>query len=117
MHGFDDVAAHAEIAEATFGFEPDHPFAGAGACGEPHCLQMLEAADHEAAGFGVCRAGVLGAEIDVAGLVGGHADLGVEPGPALGADIALERGADLVLGLRAEFDAIRAPRPGSAARG
>ena len=39
-----------------------------------------------------------------AGLVGGHADLGVEPGPALGADIALKRGADLVLGLRAEFD-------------
>ena len=76
---------------------------------------MLEAADHEAAGFRVGRTWVLGAKIDVPGLVGGHADLGVEPGPALGADIALKRGADFVLGLRAEFDRYKLLGPGAQA--
>ena len=26
VHGLDDVAAHAEVAQVTLGLEPDHPF-------------------------------------------------------------------------------------------
>ena len=65
---------------------------------------MLEAADHEPAGLRIGDAGLLGTQIDGAGLVGGHADFGVEPGPALGADFALKRRSDLVFRLRPQLD-------------
>ncbi|MET4297144.1 hypothetical protein ABIB06_000907 [Bradyrhizobium sp. LB8.2] len=26
VHGLDDIAAHAEVAQVTLGFHPDHPF-------------------------------------------------------------------------------------------
>lgn len=51
------------------------------------------------AGFGIGRARVLRSEINITSLVGDHADLGIEAGLALGADIALKCGADFMLGL------------------
>ncbi len=65
---------------------------------------MLEPADHEAARLWIGRARMLGSKIDVAGLVGGDADLDIEARPALGRDLLLQGVADFVLGLRAEFD-------------
>ena len=53
---------------------------------------------------GSAAPGCSGRRSMVPGLVRDHAYLGVEPGPALGADIALKRGADFMLGFRAKFD-------------
>ena len=104
VHRFDDVTAHAEVAQGAFGLEPDHPLAGASRGRQTHGFQMLEAANHEAADFRVRGTWMRGAEIDGAGIIRGHADFGVEPGPSFGADIALKGRADFVLRLRAEFD-------------
>src|SRR3546814_12336147 len=49
-------------------------------------------------------AGRLGAQVDVPGLVGGDADLHIEPRPALGGDLLPQGVADVVLGSRAELD-------------
>ena len=60
VHRLDDVTSHAEIAEALLRFKSDHPLAGTSGRGEPHGLQMLEAANHEPAGLSIGDAGLLG---------------------------------------------------------
>jgi hypothetical protein len=49
VHGFDDVAPHAEVAQDRLGFKIDHPLARPCTCGEPHALQLLQTADGETA--------------------------------------------------------------------
>src|SRR5262249_33903221 len=61
VHSFDDIAAHAEVAQATLGLEPNHPFPWRGGCSKPHLLQVLKAADHQPSDFGIQRSGILGA--------------------------------------------------------
>jgi|UPI0003FED9F8 hypothetical protein len=99
VHGLDDVAAHAEIAQAALGLEPNHPFPRCGGCGEAHLLQMLKATDHQAPDLGIGLAGVLWAKIDRAGLICRQPDLPIEPRPvpALHADSRRrsDRGAEL----------------------
>ncbi len=53
VHGLDDVAADSEIAQRAFGSKSDRPLAGLTLEREVHLLEMLEAADHEAAQFGI----------------------------------------------------------------
>ena len=117
VHRLDDVAAHAEIAQLLLCFEPDHPFAGSGRCGEAHLLQMLEPADHEAAHLGIGSARRFGAQIEIADVVRGDADLDIEAGPAFRGDLPLQRVPDLLLGPRAELDGdeILGPGPQAAA--
>ncbi|MBR1325888.1 hypothetical protein ABIA00_005655 [Bradyrhizobium ottawaense] len=104
VHGLDDVAAHAEIAQAALGLEPNHPFPRCGGCGEAHLLQMLKATDHQAPDLGIGLAGVLWAKIDRAGLICRQADLPIEPRPSFRRDLPLQRTADLMLWLWTQFD-------------
>src|SRR3546814_1826700 len=94
----------AEVAERALGFEDNHPFAWTRRSGETHLLQVLDPADHQPSGLGIGGAGRLGAQVDVPGLVGGDADLHIEPRPALGGDLLPQGVADVVLGSRAELD-------------
>jgi hypothetical protein len=68
VHGLDDVAAHAEIAQAALGLESDHPLPWCGGCGEAHLLEVLKTADHQAADLRIRAAGILGSKIDIPGL-------------------------------------------------
>ena len=104
VHRLDDVAAHAEVAECPLGFKAYHPFARTGRGGEAHLLQMLDSADDQATAFGIGGAGRLRAQVDVPGLVGGNADLYIEPRPALGGNFLPQGVADFVLRSWPEFD-------------
>ena len=78
---------------------------------------MLEPADHEAAHLGIGSARRFGAQIEIADVVRGDADLDIEAGPAFRGDLPLQRVPDLLLGPRAELDGdeILGPGPQAAA--
>jgi hypothetical protein len=104
VHGLDDVAAHAEVAQVTLGLEADHPFPGRSWCRKTHLLQMLEAANHQAPGLGIGAAGIVGAKIDVAGFVSCQPDFVIEPRPSLCRDFPLQRITDFMLWFWTQFD-------------
>jgi hypothetical protein len=51
---------------------------------------MLKAADHQAPDLGIGLAGVLWANIDIAGLIGRQPDLPVEPRPSFSRNLPLQ---------------------------
>jgi hypothetical protein len=67
-------------------------------------MQVLEAADHQAPDFRIGTAGIIGAEIDIAGFIGCQPNLLIKPRPSFCRDFSLQRVANLMLRLRAEFD-------------
>ncbi len=103
VHGLVDVAARAEIAQRSLRARLDEPFVDAGIAGQPHLFEMAQAGDQQPADFGIVRPLRLGPQVDIAQLVGLACDLPIEPRPAFGIDLTREAGADLVLGLGAEF--------------
>ncbi len=103
VHGLDDVAARTEIAQRPLRARLDEPFVDAGIGGEAHLFEMAHARDQQPTDFGIVRSLGLGPQVDVAQLVGLACDFPVEPRPAFGINLARKAGADLVLGLRAEF--------------
>jgi hypothetical protein len=104
VHGLDDVATHAEIAQTALGLEADHPFPWCCGCGEAHLLQVLKATDHQAPDLGIRLAGILWAEIDSADLICREPDLPVEPRPSFRRNFPHQRIADLVLRFWTRFD-------------
>ena len=104
VHGLDDVPADAEIAKRRFGFGRNDPLGRTGGRGQPHALQTLQAADHQATDLGVALAGTAEAQIDDAVVVRLAADGRIEPRPAIRIDLALEDRAHLVLAPGSELD-------------
>jgi hypothetical protein len=51
VHGLDDVALHAEIAQGALGLESDHPLARPGGRRKAHAFQPLQPADGEPPGL------------------------------------------------------------------
>lgn len=103
VHGLDDVAALAEIAQGPFRARLDEPFVDAGIGGEPHLFEMAQAGDEQPTDLGIVRPLRLGPQVDIAKLVGLARDLPVEARPAFGIDLTGKAGADFMFGLWAEF--------------
>ena len=78
VHGLDDVAAHAEIAQDRFGVRSECPLRGSGGRRKTAPFQVLQAADHQATDVRVVRAGLLRPKVDESRLVGAPSDLAVD---------------------------------------
>jgi hypothetical protein len=85
VHGFDDVAPHAEIAQDRLGFKTNHPLAWPSSRGETHALQLLQSADGETR-LRIALARIVRPQVDEAAVIGRHPDRRVEARPTLCAE-------------------------------
>ncbi len=99
----DDIAARAQFAQLGLRALRHRPVARLALGGEAHRPQMLQPADHQAAQARIVRAKSFGPQVDHAQFVSGAADCVIQAGPAFGGHLAVERLADLMLGLRPQF--------------
>ena len=103
VHRLDDVAADPEVAQRLLEARLQRPRGRADLLGEAQPFELLRAAEHQPARFRILVGGA-GAQIgDAAVLIRDVAQGPVEAGPALGVDLLLQGGADLLLAARAEL--------------
>src|SRR6516165_1149292 len=104
VHCLDDVAAEAEIAQHGLGIGPEKPLGWTSGRCEPHPLEALQAADHEASDLRITGPRFCGPEIDNSALLGLQPDRGIEPGPPLRIYLPLQRRTDRLLRLGAKLE-------------
>ena len=103
VHGLDDVAADAEIAQGWLEAGFQSPLRRADLLGRAEAFELGGPTNHQTAKLGIF-AGAAGAEIgDPALFVGDGAERSVEAGPTLGIDLFLKGVADLALAARPQF--------------
>ena len=103
VHRLDDVVAHRKIAQCGFGTGLQRPHRRPFARRQSQLFQFGGAAQKQPAHFGIGVAAWT--QIDKAcGILTQAFKLPVKTGPALGIDLAFERGADVQLGARPQFE-------------
>src|SRR5579885_3215131 len=110
MNPLDDVAPLAELAQAFLGLIGDDPLTRPDLLGEAETLQLAKAANLQRVELVGLAAGMR-REIDDARPMGVVRELAVDVGPALGFDLALQRGADVAIGARAQLLGDQVARP------
>ena len=109
VHGLDDVAAQAKVAQSALGVFRQHPLRRANWDSETKPLQFLQTADFESLDVWI-RLPSAGAQVDDPGLISAGGDGAVEPGPTIGVDLSGEIFVDALLRLRPQLQTDQALR-------
>lgn len=97
MHGLDDVATQAEVAQRRLGPGLEAPGRRPKLFSKAEPFERLGAADHQATQVGVRPTARRAQVEDAPTLIACRLKCAVEPGPALGGDILLQTRSDLLL--------------------
>src|SRR5574337_1831906 len=104
VHGLDDVASDAELAEGLFEPRLQRPAGGSDGVSQTEAFELGSPSQQQVSQFRVFGIGT-GSQIgDAAAFVGDVAQGAIEAGPAFGLDLLLQRSAYLLLAARTKLD-------------
>ena len=107
MHPLDDVGAYLEFAKRLFKTRLQGEASGGDTFGKAKSLELGGPAEHQAAELGIPVRRAWAQIGNASAFVGDVTQGPVEAGPALVVDLLLERGLDLLLAARPEFEVTR----------